>query len=202
MTADDSPLMAPDWRYVDPPRLELFTAADWAVLDRQREGFLAERRAEQVLAMFATLKDQPSFGYRISMYRHGLQTATMMLRDGHDEETAVIGLLHDFAYDFCPDTHGAAAALLFGPFASERNAFLLRTHQDFQSVHCATHPGCDPYARERWRGHPHFDWVAEFVARYDQVASGADGPEMPLEAFRPLVHRFFARPVRPSTNPA
>ncbi len=50
--------------------------------------------------------------------------------------------------------------------------------------------------RERWRGHPHFDWVAEFVARYDQVAINADGPEMPLEAFRPMVHRFFARPPR------
>lgn len=196
MNAKITPLMAPGWSYVDKPSLERFTAADWALLDRQRAPYLAERRADQVLAMFATMQDQPSFGYAISMYRHGVQTATMMLRDGQDEETVVVGLLHDFAYDFCVETHGAAAAALIGPFASERNEFLLRTHQAFQSLHCATHPDCDPDERERWRGHPHFDWVAEFVARYDQVAINADGPEMPLVAFRPMVHRFFQRPPR------
>lgn len=196
MNAKITPLMADDWSYVDKPLLEQFDAQDWATLDRQRRDFLAARRADQVLAMFAALQDQPSFGYRISMYRHGVQTATMMLKDGHDEETVVVGLLHDFAYDIAPETHGAAAAALFGPFASERNCFLLRTHQAFQSLHCATHPDCDPNERERWRGHPHFAWVADFVARYDQAAINADGPEMPLEAFRPMVHRFFARPPR------
>jgi len=196
MNAKITPLMAPGWSYVDKPSLEQFTAADWALLDRQREPYLAARRADQVLAMFATMQDQPSFGYAISMYRHGVQTATMMLRDGQDEETVVVGLLHDFAYDFCVETHGAAAAALIGPFASERNEFLLRTHQAFQSLHCATHPACDRNERERWRGHPHFAWVADFVQRYDQVAITADGPEMPLEAFRPMVHRFFARPPR------
>lgn len=201
MKAKLTPLMAPGWSYVDKPSLDGFTAADWALLDRQRVPFLAERRAGQVLAMFATLQDQPSFGYPVSMYRHGVQTATMMLRDGHDEETVVIGLLHDFAYDIAPETHGAAAAALFGPFASERNDFLLRTHQAFQSWHCATHPACDPDERERWRGHPHFAWVAEFVARYDQVAIAADGPELPLETFRPMVHRFFQRPPRRAADP-
>jgi predicted HD phosphohydrolase len=196
MNAKITPLMAPGWSYVEQPSLDRFTAADWALLDRQREPFLAERRADQVLAMFATLQHQPSFGYAISMYRHGVQTATMLLKDGHDEETVVVGLLHDFAYDFCVETHGAAAAALMGPFASERNEFLLRTHQAFQSLHCATHPACDPNERDQWRGHPHFAWVADFVARYDQVAINADGPEMPLEAFRPMVHRFFARPPR------
>ncbi len=196
MNAKITPLMTPGWSYVDKPSLDSFTAADWALLDRQREPYLAARRADQVLAMFATLRDQPSFGYAISMYRHGVQTATMMLQDGHDEETVVVGLLHDFAYDFCVETHGAAAAALIGPFASERNEFLLRTHQAFQSLHCATHPACDPNERDQWRGHPHFAWVAAFVARYDQVAINADGPEMPLEAFRPMVHRFFARPPR------
>lgn len=196
MDAKRSPLMAPGWHYVDKPALDQFTAADWSTLDRQRAAYLAERRADQVLAMFAALRDQPSFGYAISMYRHGIQTATMMMQDGHDEETVAIGLLHDIAYDFCVGTHGAAAAALLGPFASERNEFLLRTHQAFQSLHCATHPACDPEERERWRGHPHFAWVASFVERYDQRAIAADGPELPLEAFRPLVQRFFARPER------
>ena len=42
----------------------------------------AAELADQVLRMFETLKDQPSFGYEINMYRHGLQAASLMLRDG------------------------------------------------------------------------------------------------------------------------
>lgn len=186
-----TPLMRDDWSYVEKPTLEAITAVEWETLGRQRNAYLAERRADQVLRMFETLRDQPSFGYEINMFRHGLQTASLMLRDGYDEETVVVGLLHDFAYDFCVEQHGVAAAQLIGPFCSDRNEFLLRAHQDFLSVHCPHHHACDPMERERWRGHPHFEWVANFVERYDQTTISADIPELPLDAFRPLVHRFF-----------
>lgn len=186
-----SPLLAEGWRHVVRPDLESITAEEWDLLGRQRNAYLLERRAGQVLRMFETLKDQPSFGYEINMYRHGLQAASLMLRDGYDEETVVVALLHDFAYDFCVDTHGEAAAKLIGPFCSDRNEFLLRAHQDFLTVHCPHHHACDPNDREKWRGHPHFEWVAAFVERYDQTTIAADTPELPLDAFRPLVHRFF-----------
>lgn len=191
-----SPLMRPDWRYVERSTLEAVTAPEWDLLGEQRNAYLAERRADQVLRMFETLRDQPSFGYEINMFRHGLQAASLMLRDGHDEETVVVALLHDFAYDFCVETHGEAAARLIGPFCSDRNEFLLRAHQDFLTVHCPHHHHCDPMEREKWRGHPHFEWVSQFVERYDQTTIAADTPELPLDAFRPLVHRFFqAAPV-------
>lgn len=182
--------------YVERPDMEAITGAEWDLLGRQRNAYLAGRRADQVLAMFETLRHQPSFGYEINMFRHGLQAATAMLKDGHDEETVVVALLHDFAYDFCVETHGEAAARMIGPFCSERNEFLLRAHQDFLTVHCPHHAACDPAERERWRGHPHFEWVEDFVARYDQTTITAGGDELPLDAFRPLVHRFFAKPPR------
>ena len=194
-TGGRSPLLRDDFRYIERPALEAVTAEEWELLGRQRNAYLAERRADQVLRMFETLRDQPSFGYEINMFRHGLQAASLMLRDGHDEETVVVALLHYFAYDFCVETHGEAAAKLLGPFCSERNEFLLRAHQDFLTVHCPHHHACDPMERERWRGHPHFEWVAQFVERYDQTTITAGTPELPLEAFRPLVHRFFAAPV-------
>lgn len=190
-----SPLMRDDWSYVVRPSLETVTAEEWDTLGRQRNEYLAARRADQVLRMFETLKDQPSFGYEINMYRHGLQAASLMLRDGYDEETVVVALLHDFAYDICVEQHGLAAARLIGPFCSDRNEFLLRAHQDFLSVHCPHHHACDPMEREQWRGHPHFEWVSQFVERYDQTTIASDTPELPLEAFRPLVHRFFDKPV-------
>lgn len=188
--------MRSDWSYVEKPALTEISADEWDVLGRQRNAYLANRQAEQVLAMFATQADAPSFGYEINMFRHGLQAGSLMLKDGYDEETVVVALLHDFAYDFCTATHGEAAAWLIGPYCSEKNEFLLRAHQDFLTVHCPHHHECDPQERERWRGHPHFDWVAAFVERYDQTTIQAATPTLALHDFRPLVHRFFAKPPR------
>jgi hypothetical protein len=64
-------------------------------------------------------------------------------------------------------------------------------------VHIQGFPGIDPDARERWRGHPHFEWTAEFVAKYDQNAIQPDYDTAPIEAFEPMVYRFFARAPRP-----
>lgn len=193
---DRTPLFSADARYVEGATLEGIDAGGWDTLGRQRNAFLNQRRADQVLRMFRTLSDEPSFGYDVNMFRHGVQCASAMLRDGHDEETVVVALLHDFAYDFCTDTHGEAAAQLIGPYCSEKNEFLLRAHQDFLTVHCPHHHDVDPGARERWRGHPHFEWVEAFVARYDQTTITAGGIELPLSTFEPMVHRFFARPTR------
>jgi hypothetical protein len=51
----------------------------------------------------------------------------------------------------------------------------------------------DRDARERWRGHPHFEWTATFVERYDQAAVSASDEILPLDAFRPMVERVLGR---------
>jgi predicted HD phosphohydrolase len=196
MCMSRTPLLTPEFHYIEGETLEHLQPEGWDRLGEQRNAFLAARRADQVFRMFETLRDQPSFGYEVNMFRHGLQCASQMLRDGHGEDTVVVALLHDFAYDFCVDTHGEAAAQLIGPFATERDEFLLRAHQDFLTVHCPHHHDVDPTAREKWRGHPHFEWVEAFVDRYDQRTITAGGLELPLETFRPMVHRFFERPIR------
>src|SRR3546814_393907 len=84
------PLARPEWSYVDKPCLEQFRADDWNVLDAQRPPFYSEHQAEQILSMLAQGRDLPSFGYRINNYRHCLQSATMVERAGHDEETIVV----------------------------------------------------------------------------------------------------------------
>jgi predicted HD phosphohydrolase len=196
---ENSPLGRPDWTYVDKPDLDAFTAADWQVLDRQRLIYDAEQRAAQALRMLAAMADDTTFGYAINNYRHCLQSATMALRDGHDEETVVVALFHDIGFITCPETHGAFAAALLGPLISDRNIWMLEHHDLFQGHHIHDHPDVDPNVRERWRGHPHFDWTAEYVAKYDQNAISATYENAPLEAFVPMVNRVFARPpkIRP-----
>jgi predicted HD phosphohydrolase len=190
-----SPLLKPGWKYVSDFRLERMSAADWRTLDGQRAAFRAELQAEQVLRLLHAQKDDPSFGYPINNYQHCLQSATLALRDGLDEETVVVALLHDTGFDLCPQRHGAFAAALMGAYISARNLWMLEHHQVFQDYHVGAHydPAIERNARERWRGEPHFDWTAEFVARYDQAAMDPDYDNLPLEHFAPLVRRIFAR---------
>lgn len=192
-----APLAEPGWQAVDKLALDQFSAADWALLDRQRRPFYAERQAARVLAMLALEAPDPTFGYRINNYQHCLQSATMAWRAGEDEETVAVALLHDIGFTACPSTHGAFAAALLGPYVAERHRWMLERHPVFQLVHCPEFPRGDPRERERWRGHPHFEWTAAFVARYDQNAIDPAYPTAPLTFFAPLVHRLFARPPQP-----
>lgn len=190
-----SPLLKPGWRYVSSAELERMTAADWRTLDAQRAVYRAELQAEQALRLLRVQRDDPSFGYPINNYRHCLQAASLASRDGQDEETVVVALFHDVGFDACPERHGAFAAALLGSCISARNDWMLRHHQVFQDHHIGDHydASLDRAARERWRGEPHFDWTAAFVARYDQAAMDPDYDSLPLEYFEPLVRRVLAR---------
>lgn len=192
-----SPLKDPDWRYVDKLTLDDFRAEDWDILNRQRGPYMAEEQARQALRMLTDSKDDTTFGYRINNYLHCLQSATMALRDGRDEETVVVALFHDLGFLTCPDTHGEFAAAFLGGYISEANRWMLQRHAIFQLAHIQGYPDLDPDARERWRGHPHFEWTAEFVAKYDQNAIQPDYDTAPIETFEPMVYRFFARAPHP-----
>lgn len=196
MGVDRNPLLKPDWRYIEKPTLDDFDADDWAVMNAQRPHYQAELQATNALRFLTSQRDDPTFGYVVNNYMHCLQAATLAYRDGCDEDTVVVSLLHDIGFIACPDNHGAFAAALLGPFTSEANHWMLERHAIFQQHHIHDYPGLDSDERERWRGHPHFEWAATWVERYDQnsVWDGID--TMPIEAFEPMVHRFFAAPPR------
>jgi predicted HD phosphohydrolase len=120
----------------------------------------------------------------------------LALRDGLDEEDIVVCLLHDVGFIACPDSHGEFAAALLGCYVSERNHWMLQRHALFQDAHCPHHPLAQVDARERWRGHPHFEWAATFVDRYDQAAIDPNYECAPLSEFEPMVMRLFARVPR------
>ena len=195
-------LADPAWQHIEALSLEAFTAEDWAVMQRQRAVFAARHQADAVLAMLAAGVDEPSFGYQINNFQHCLQSATRALQAGLDEETVAVALLHDIGFTACPQTHGDFAAALLQPYISERNHWMLEHHQVFQDEHSPTHPDAEPERRELYRGHPHFAWTAEYVARFDQDAINPHEAVLPLEAFRPAVHRLFARPpmARPNAS--
>lgn len=188
-----SPLAHPGWSHVEKLSLEEFLPEDWALLEQQRRQYLAEHQADQALRLLTASQHDPSFGYMVNNYRHCLQSATMVLRDGRDEEDVVVALLHDVGFTTCPLLHGDFAAALMGAYISERNHWMLRHHATFQNLHAPHLPGVKQHERDLWTGHPHYEWTAEFVARYDQAASDPGYPCEPIETFVPMVRRIFAR---------
>ena len=189
-------LLRPDWQYIEHCNMDDYSPEDWAIMNRQRAEYLAEERATQALELLTASRDAPTFGYLINNYEHCLQTATMLYRDGHDEETIVTGLFHDIGFIVCPENHERFAADLVRPFVSDKNAWMLEHHGIFQRIHLhGFFESQDPEfinAREQWRGHPYFDWTAEFVERYDIVAINPDIESLPLESFEPMVRRVFS----------
>jgi predicted HD phosphohydrolase len=189
-----SALADPHWKYIERVSLEDFSADDLRQLNQQRALYMAQQQATQALRLLSGSEHDPTFGYMVNNYRHCLQSATMALRDGRSEEDVVVALLHDVGFITCPLQHGDFAACLLGAYISERNHWMLRHHATFQNLHAPNLPGVDRFERERWAGHPHFDWTAEFVARYDQDACDPHYPCEPLQAFVPMVRAVFSRP--------
>ena len=71
--------------------------------------------------------------------------------------------------------------------------WMVRRHAVFQALHCHDLPGTDPSGREQWRGHPHFEYAAEWVRKYDICSLDPNYENAPLEEFVPMVKRIFAR---------
>jgi predicted HD phosphohydrolase len=162
------------------------------------DGACRERQATAVLSLLAAGEHEPTFGYQINNYQHCLQSATMLHSDGYDEETVVVGLLHDVGFLACPDRHGAFAAELLGSYVSDENYWMLRHHQAL-----ATFIPADSQEPERelpwhrWRDHPNAKWTSAFVNHYDQNAVDPSCGNLPLEFFEPMVRRIFSRSPKP-----
>ena len=173
-------------------RMDQGTAEGYAFLGRLWEEHKQDHLTDSVLALLRQMRG-PTLGYRIDRYQHSLQSATRARRDGADEETVVAALLHDVGDSIAPDNHSQVAAAILRPYVSERTHWVVLHHGIFQGYYFWHHTGGDRDARERYRGHPHFEACADFCERWDQVSFDPDYDTLPLEAFEPMVRRLFAR---------
>jgi predicted HD phosphohydrolase len=173
-------------------RMDEGTGEEYQLLDRIYKK-LDLGLADNVLAMLDRLRGD-KMGYQIDRYQHSLQTATRAQRDGADEETVVVALLHDIGDILAPWNHSDLAAAILQPYVSPDNHWLVRHHGIFQGYYFWHHTGGDRFARERYRGHPMFERTAAFCEKWDQTSFDPNYDTLPLEAFEPMARRLFARP--------
>ena len=166
------------------------TVEDWAAI-AQADADYARGLPDFLLGHLGLLRDE-RHGHAIDRYEHSLQSATRALRDGRDEEYVVCALFHDIGSALAPQSHDAFAAMILAPFVSEQNHWMVSNHGVFTGYYFFHFFGVDRNARDQFRGHPHFEYTAQFCHLYDQAAFDPDYASLPLEAFEPLVRRVLA----------
>jgi len=166
------------------------TPADWMVIGRHAGAF-QRGLADRVLTHLKLL-DGDFGGYPVDRLEHSIQTATRAHRAGMDEEYVVCALLHDIGDTLGSANHADIGAAILKPFVSEQNHWMLEHHGIFQGYYFFDFLGLDKNMREQYRGHPAFEYTAQFCHLYDQSAFDPNYESMPLEAFEPMVQRVFS----------
>jgi predicted HD phosphohydrolase len=170
------------------------TLEDWQAISRAG----AQHRGKHVDNIIAHLKllDDDHGGFAVDRLEHSLQTATRAFKDGRDEEYVVCALLHDIGDILLPASHAEMGAAILKPYVSEANHWMLEKHGIFQGYYFFHYIGLDRDMREQFRGHPHFEYCAQFCHLYDQNSFDPNYESMPLEAFEPMLRRVMETPKR------
>jgi predicted HD phosphohydrolase len=170
------------------------TFEDWQAITRA--GAEHSRKLVDNILSHLKLLDADDGGFAVGRLEHSLQTATRAHRDGRDEEYVVCALLHDIGDIMLPANHAEMGATILKPYVSEANHFMLDKHGVFQGYYFFHHLDLDRNMREQFRGHPHFEYTAQFCHLYDQNSFDPNYDSMPLEAFVPMMRRVMQTPKR------
>ena len=173
-------------------RMEASTREDWALIVPEAMK-MAKTLPERVLAHLKLL-DGDFAGFPVDRLTHSLQTATLALRDGRDDEYVVCALLHDIGDTLGSFNHPDIAAAILKPFVSDANLWMVQNHGVFQGYNFFHHINMDRNMRDMFKVNPHFDRTAEFVERYDNPAFDPHAKTLPLAEFEPIVRRLMATP--------
>jgi len=171
-------------------RMDQSTAEEWAQIGAEtvRDQALV---AEHVLDLLRSLKAIVA-GFNVDQLEHSLQTATRAERAGADKEMVVASLCHDIGKAVSIPNHPRIAAEILRPYVRDEVYEVIRTHQDFQGRHYYHHFGCDPAAREQYRGAAWFGLGERFADEWDQTSFDETYDTLPLEHFEPLLRDVFA----------
>jgi predicted HD phosphohydrolase len=170
------------------------TKADWMVIAQEMAPF--QRDLPNRVLTHLKLLEGDYGGYAVDRLEHSLQTATRAHRAGMDEEYVVCALLHDIGDTLGSANHADVGAAILKPYVSEQNHWMVEHHAIFQGYYFFDYLGLDKNMREQFRGHPAFEYTAQFCHLYDQSAFDPVYESMPLEAFEPMVRRTFAQVKR------
>jgi predicted HD phosphohydrolase len=169
------------------------TQSDWVGLIVPEAMKMAKSLPDRVLEHLKLL-DGDFGGFPIDRYSHCLQTATLALKDGRDEEYVCCALLHDIGDTLGSFNHPDIAAAILKPFVSEANLWMVQNHGIFQGYNFFHYIGLNRDMRDMFKNNPFYDQTAEFVEKYDNPAFDPNGEIYPISTFEPMLRRLMASP--------
>lgn len=173
-------------------RLDQATSTDLRLIVRETDRCPPDP-ATQVLYLFQKLEHSPARGHPVNSFQHALQSATLAMEAGEDEEMIAVALLHDIGDEIAPNNHGQFAAQLLGPYISEANRWLLEHHAPFQGYYFWHVFGEDRHARNQYLDCKHAEHTQHFVEQYDMPAFDAEFATPNFTTFIPIVKALFSR---------
>lgn len=178
-------------------RMQDSTPSDWVGLIVPEAMKMAKSLPDRVLGHLKLL-DGDFGGFPIDRYSHSLQTATLALKDGRDEEYVCCALLHDIGDTLGSFNHPDIAAAILKPFVSEANLWMVQNHGIFQGYNFFHYIGLNRDMRDMFKGNPltaqYYQQTEEFVAKYDNLAFDPNGEMYPISTFEPMLRRLMASP--------
>jgi predicted HD phosphohydrolase len=173
-------------------RMDESTPEDWALILAE-DAKLARTLPDRVLAHLELLGGDHA-GFPVDRLTHSLQTATLALEDGRDEEYVVCALLHDIGDTLGTFNHADVGAAILRPFVGDDNHWMIQHHAIFQGYNFFHHIGLDRNMRDTFASSPYYERTAEFIERYDSPAFDPKRKTLPLSEFEPMVRRLMAVP--------
>lgn len=173
-------------------RMEDSAKEDWEAITQEAMK-MAKSLPDRVLAHLELLNGDFG-GFPVDRLRHSLQTATLALKDGRDEEYVVCALLHDIGDTLGSFNHPDIAAAILKPFVSDANLWMVQHHGIFQGYNFFHYIGMDRNMRDMFKSCPHYARTEEFVALYDNRAFDPRAETLALGDFEPMLRRLMAAP--------
>ena len=173
-------------------RLEDATREDWRLILSNHKPW-ARALPNRGLAHLRLLEGEHG-GNPVDRLQHCLQTATLALRDGRDEEYVVCALIHDIGDTLASFNHAEFAATMLKPFVSEKNYWIVLNHGVYTGYYWFQYLGTDRNKRDELRSHPWWRDLEDFCLKYDCAAFDPHYESMTLEEFEPMLRRVFAKP--------
>ena len=167
------------------------TKEDYLFIDKHEKDY-ASKTADRIIKFLSSLTETLE-GYQVSRLEHSLQSATRALKADEDEEMVVAALLHDIGDELAPMNHSEYAASILKPYVSEKTHWIIEKHGEFQMFYYAHHLGGNKNKREKYKDHKYYQDTINFCEKYDQNSFDPNYKSLPLDFFKPMVKKIFAR---------
>lgn len=167
------------------------TLFDWLVIANSTSK-LHEINTHRAIINLLNQCARYSFGMRVNVLQHCLQTATRAARANASDELVLAALLHDVGIAISYPGHAQISASIIRTFVSEAVYKTVLHHHEFELAHYGHRIGQSTRMRNLYLNEHWYATAAKFVDEWVQVSYDPGYDSYPLQEFIPLIKREFA----------